>query len=792
MGKRKNDEDNESFISTFYYNNKILIWIFIIIVAFILIMKYFEGRNNEEPPVQDEIKLVIENKNNVMVGIGNTVSLKANINVLDAVINWSSSNPSVAKVSNGNVTGVTYGKSKITATYIDSTGVKYTDTCEVSVIEGNPNITLNSISFPDGDLYMPINREYQLNLVLNPSNALINNKTFISSNESVVSVNSDGLIKSHKAGYARIIATVNGNYQTATDVYVDSKYQKSEIVISPKTISFDTDTRKIKLGSSEKLNYTITPSNADRSKLTWSSNETSIVSVDQNGVITGKEEGETIVSVVGVNGQRADIIVEVYSEIIPVRDISIAMASPISMEAGKTMTIKTTIVPSNASNLDFVSYSDDPTVASVTVTGTRDGIILSALKKGSATITLRSGSVRKTYTVNVTGDGNNSEVDEGGSNFPTTITVRSDKNNLAKTYEEAKKIPSPGVATVTVKMATGVDKIKYCYYKYGESACKPKDEQWGGASIMIPSGDIYVLRIIKYDYNGKEITSTSPNYIDGVLNYYINTKVDDESAKHYTVTGAYETSTMATTLPKKIGDKVVIKVTDNTRHLMVCSATNTTCTPTIRVNNTYTFTINKTGTTRIYINEFDNSSSLRIGGMQIYYVYVKPAETTNTTNNTNNNDTTTHVDNTSTDTINVSKLGVYQNSTVGKYLSVLVESNINISNVRFCYKVVNKGTTSSCNLNTTSTVSMHDGSTYFHPQEELKTYYGSFTSTKSKTLMFDIDALDTFYTNNTTNKDVILEFAVKSSKGFFTTAKVRINMTKKDGNDSYWNSTFIK
>ena len=209
MSKAKNDEENESFLTNFYYNNKILIWILIIVIAFILIMKFINSKREDVTPVKEEIKLVISNKNNVMVGIGNTINLNVDINVINAVINWSSADTNIARVSNGNVTGVNYGKTKITASYIDSEGNKYTDTCDVTVVEGNPNVNLNNISFPEGDLYMPINKEYQLNLMLNPTNALISDKKFISSNESVASVTQDGLVKSHKAGYTRVILELN-------------------------------------------------------------------------------------------------------------------------------------------------------------------------------------------------------------------------------------------------------------------------------------------------------------------------------------------------------------------------------------------------------------------------------------------------------------------------------------------------------------------------------------------------------------------------------------------------------
>lgn len=767
MAKKKNKEDNYNPITTFYYNHKILIWILIIILIIVLILKYVSSNRKGIVPIDYDINLKIEDKENLYVGIGNSINLRASINVPDAEIIWSSSDTNIVKVNNGTVTGVNYGKAKIMVSYIDIKGNKYLDSCFVEVVDGDENVSLIDISFPSGDLYMPVNNEYRINLVLNPSNAIISEKTFSSSDDRIVSVTNDGVIRSHHEGSARIIATVNGRFQASIDVYVSDNYKKSEIVLSPSSIDFDTDTRKIKAGSSEKLYYSINPSNADRSKLTWSSDEPSIVTVDQNGVIKGIKEGETIVSVKGVNGKSANIVIEVYNDIVPVEDIVISPTN-INIEAGKTITINPVVKPSNASNKGLSYSSADPSVVSVSVNGLGDTATLSALKKGNTVVVIRSGSIEKRITVNVTGNNNNSEIDEDENTLPTTIKVRSNKNNLAKTYLEAEKIPVSGTSTISVSLSIGVGKIKYCYNKYGNSACTPNIEKFADTTVTIPSGSIYVLRIIKYDYNGKIIESSSPNYSNGVLSYYINTKSPD-NIKLYTVTGAYDSTTLASASPSKIGDKVTIKVNDSNRHLSICYANGKSCTPNTRVNSTYTINIDSTGTTRIYVNEYDNNDN-KIGNTEIYYVYV------------NENDE---------ENIEVSDVNVYNQTLVGKYLTATTTSGLSFNEVRFCYKTVTKNAIGTCNLDIKASVPIHNGGSYFHPQEENKTYYASFSLTSNKVFWFDIDGLDRLYDTSDTNKDVIFEYAIKTSKGYSNPIKIRINMTGRNGANSSWKTTFI-
>jgi hypothetical protein len=447
------------------------------------------------------------------------------------------------------------------------------------------------------------------------------------------------------------------------------------------------------------------------------------------------------------------------------------------MEAGKTTTITPVVKPSNASNKGLSFSSLDPSVVSVSVNGLGDSATLSALKKGTTTILVRSGNIEKKITVNVTGENNNSEIDEEVV-LPTTIKVRSNKNNLAKTYDEVEKIPVPGPATISVTLSVGVGKIKYCYNKYGNTLCKPNIEKFADTTINIPSGDIYVLRIIKYDYEDNELTSNSVNFVDGVLNYYINTKSPADT-KLYTITGAYDTATLATVSPSVIGDKVTIKVNDSNRYLTICHATGKSCVPSTRVNNTTTINIDSYGTTRIYVNEYDKDGN-KIGNTEIYYVYVKEDE---------NN----RIINSDSGKFTVSGLGVYNQTLIGKYLTASVDSDIAFNETRFCYTTVNKGATGTCNLDTKSaTVPAHNGQSYFHPLQDVKTYYASFTSAKSKVFWFDIDGLDHLYDNSDTTKDVIFEFAIKTSKGYSEPIRIRINMTSRTGANSSWKSVFIK
>lgn len=68
------------------------------------------------------------------VVVSETLALTATTIPADAQVTWTSSDNTIASVSDGTVTGESAGSATITAT-ITVDGVNYTDTCEITVTE---------------------------------------------------------------------------------------------------------------------------------------------------------------------------------------------------------------------------------------------------------------------------------------------------------------------------------------------------------------------------------------------------------------------------------------------------------------------------------------------------------------------------------------------------------------------------------------------------------------------------------------------------------------------------------
>ena len=137
---------------------------------------------------------------------GNTKTLSATITpstATDKTITWSSSNTSVATVNNkGKLTAINSGNAIITAT--TSNGI--TATCNVQV-----TVNVSKITIQQDDTSAKIGDTTRLAVTVTPDNATDKTITWSSSDDSIVSVNSNGEINCLALGTAEITATSSNN-----------------------------------------------------------------------------------------------------------------------------------------------------------------------------------------------------------------------------------------------------------------------------------------------------------------------------------------------------------------------------------------------------------------------------------------------------------------------------------------------------------------------------------------------------------------------------------------------------
>lgn len=151
------------------------------------------------------------------VAIGSTSQLEVTYTPSDTNVKnvtWSSSNSSVATVSNtGLVTGVAQGSATITATAEAASGT-VSNTYNVTVTP----IAVTSVTLDTSSASVKVGKTITLVATVNPNNATNKNVTWTSSSTSVATVSSSGVVTGVAAGQTTItVRTADGN-KTATCV----------------------------------------------------------------------------------------------------------------------------------------------------------------------------------------------------------------------------------------------------------------------------------------------------------------------------------------------------------------------------------------------------------------------------------------------------------------------------------------------------------------------------------------------------------------------------------------------
>ena len=296
---------------------------------------------------------------------------------------WSSSDESIAKVdANGKVTGVKAGTAYIT---VKAGNGRFSATCKVTVkkVIYSQSIKLNktSLSLQDG-------KKYELEATVYPESTTTKKVTWSSSNTKVAKVDSYGEVTAVAPGTAYIYCKTND-----TGVTAKCKVTVKEVKLT--SISFASSSTTIEYSKTKTLSLTFKPSNATNKAVTWSSSNSKIVSVDQNGKIKGLQSGKS--AVITAKTKDGKLAAKITVKVNPISVSSITLnRTSLNLSKGGTFTLSATIKPSNATNKTLTWTSSDKSVATVDKNGK-----VTALKNGTATITCKSSN-GKTATCKVT------------------------------------------------------------------------------------------------------------------------------------------------------------------------------------------------------------------------------------------------------------------------------------------------------------------------------------------------------------------------------------------------------
>ena len=325
------------------------------------------------------------------VQVGQTVQLTATPKdasgnpLTGRAVTWSSSNTAVASVDgNGLVTGGTSGSATITAT---SEGQSGTSSITVS------GVAVSSVTVTPASANLPVGQTVQLTATPKDANGnpLTGRMvTWSSSNNSVASVTSSGLVSGGAAGSATITATSEGQSGTA-----------SITVTSVPVASVSVTPTSANVNEGKTVQLTATPKDGGGNPLSgrtiaWSSSNTAVATVSSSGLVTGKVAGSATITATSEGQSGASAITVVH---VPVASVTVSPASG-SVPAGSTLQL--TATPKDASGNALTGRtitwsSSDNSVATVSSSGLVSGVVA-----GSATITAMSEGQSGTAAITVT------------------------------------------------------------------------------------------------------------------------------------------------------------------------------------------------------------------------------------------------------------------------------------------------------------------------------------------------------------------------------------------------------
>ena len=234
-------------------------------------------------------------------------------------------------------------------------------------------VTISKVSIDRSTVEMTIGEKVQLSATVTPSDATDYIITWSSSKQSVATVSDQGLVTAIAEGRTTIKARAGGK-TSACIVTVSKEF------IAVTSISLDKNSLSLVKGDSETLVATVNPANASHKKVSWTSSDTGVATVDSEGRVSAIANGSATISA-QIDDIKATCDVTVT---VPIESITLNKTE-LSLTKGQTETLIATIIPSDATESTVKWETTNSHIASV-----ENGKV-TAMGGGKATITAKAG-----------------------------------------------------------------------------------------------------------------------------------------------------------------------------------------------------------------------------------------------------------------------------------------------------------------------------------------------------------------------------------------------------------------
>ena len=310
-------------------------------------------------------------------------------NATDKAVSWASGNEAVATVSGGVVTGVSKGTAQITAT----AGGK-SATCEVTVTEpASTTIAVTGVSLNQTKLELKVGEKGTLSATVEPANASDKNVTWTSGDASVATV-SGGTVTAVAKGTTTITAKAGEKSVTCTVIVTEAATTEGAVV----GVTLNKTALSLEVDAEDTLVPTIAPETASNKKVTWSTSDAAVATVDANGKVKGIKVGSATITVTTEDGSKsATCAVTVKEKTVAAIESIVVNPATVKLEVGKTTVLGVIVKPDNVADKTVTWKSSDESKATVDSKG-----CVTAKAEGTVTITATTKDGSKSATCTVT------------------------------------------------------------------------------------------------------------------------------------------------------------------------------------------------------------------------------------------------------------------------------------------------------------------------------------------------------------------------------------------------------
>lgn len=288
-------------------------------------------------------------------------------NATNTNVTFKSLNEKVATVdANGVVTGVSEGNADIVITTEEG---GFEAKCTVRV-DGIDSRGIERVG--DKTVTMGLNQTRQLQVKITPSDTTNKNVQWTSSNNSVATVDSNGVVTSKNSGSTIITATTHNGLKT--EFFIEVETSVTNITLNSNEINLNP-------GGTFKLDATVNPSNASNKNIKWISANESIATVDQSGNVTADVAGTTYISAVSADGKVIATCTVNVSKPVVTKPAKVKIKS--AKKKGKKVTLKWKKISDAAGYVVYMKTNSGKFKAVKTVKKAKKVKAVISLKKGN-------------------------------------------------------------------------------------------------------------------------------------------------------------------------------------------------------------------------------------------------------------------------------------------------------------------------------------------------------------------------------------------------------------------------